>query len=240
MNLPDSQNYENGVQYFRDSHKMILEECAALEQLLADAESRGVFQSFATRLDWNEVLDFFQRAAPRHEREEEAILFPALAAHVPRVGFQQPNSTIRFLTEGHEVLERSMKVLVRDWEAFRNTPRDETAIATAHDIHAAEDAHFVATGREMVRLYREHIALEEARVYTVADKLLSGAEKLGLIDRIRESYADEAVTTSFMFDEPRFSNPDYNIAYAPTEAVADETLEPDEDDEDDYDDRMEL
>ena len=240
MNLPDPQKYQDGVQYFHDTHKIILHECAELEDLLADAESHGVFQSFATRPEWNDVFNFFQKAAPRHELEEEEFLFPAIAAHVPRVGFQQPDSTIRFLIEGHEALQRSMDVLVRDWEAFLNTPRDDEAIGAAHVTHSEVDARFVATGLELIRLYREHIATEETRVYSVADKLLSGVEKVALADKLRESYGVEEVTPLFNFDEPRFSDSAYNIVYSPTEAVGEETLEPEEEEEDEEDDRMEL
>jgi hemerythrin-like domain-containing protein len=236
MNLPDPQSYQDGVLYFHDTHKIILHECAELESLLADAESQGVFQSFATRPEWNDIFDFFQKAAPRHELEEDEFLFPAVAAHVPRVGFQQPGSTIRFLTEGHEVLQRNMEVLVHDWEAFRNILRDAASLGEAHATHSSEDARFIATGRELARLYREHISLEETQVYSIAGKLLSGVEKLELMDLIRESYADEVVTSGFVFDEPHFSDPAYNIVPSSTEAVSEDTFEPEEEmDEDDGD-----
>ncbi len=235
MNLPDPQSYQDGIQYFHDTHKIILHECAELEELLSDAESQGVFQSFASRPEWNEVFDFFQKAAPRHEREEMALLFPAVATHVPHVGFQQPGSTIRFLTEGHEVLQRNMQTLVQDWEAFRNVTRDAASLGAAHATHTSEDARFIATGRELVRLYREHITLEESRVYTVAEKLMSGEEKLELIDQLREAYADEVVTSGFLFDEPRFSDPAYNVIHTPTEAIGEDSYGPEEE-EDDEDD----
>jgi hemerythrin-like domain-containing protein len=238
MNLPDPQTYRDGIQYFHDVHKVILHECSELEALLVDAESQGVFQSFATRPDWNEIFYFFQKIAPRHEREEEAFLFPALAAHVPRVGFQQPGSTIRFLTEGHEVLQRNMYALVHDWEAFRNISREATSLGDAHATHTSEDARFVATGHELVRVYREHISMEETRVYAVAEKLLSGTEKMELMDQIRDSYADEVVTSGFVFDEPRFSDPAYNMTNSPTEAIGEDSFEleegEDDDDENDF------
>ena len=236
MNLPDPKSYQDGIQYFHDTHKIILQQCAVLEELLSDAESQGVFQSFATRPEWNDIFDFFQKAAPRHEREEQAFLFPAIAAHVPHVGFQQPNSTIRFLTEGHEILQRNMLALVRDWEAFRNITRDAASLGAAHATHTSEDARFIATGRELVRLYRDHIAMEETRVYAVAEKLMTGEEKLELIDQLREAYADEVVTSGFLFDEPRFSDPAYNVISSSTEAVGEDSFEPEEDDEDDQED----
>ena len=104
-----------------------------------------------------------------------------------------------------------------------------------HAAHEAEDVRFIATGRELVRLYREHIALEEARVYSVADKVLSGEEKLEMMDRIREAYGNEGITGIFTFDEPRFSNPAYDIQYSPTEAISGETIEPEEGEDDEAD-----
>lgn len=239
MNLPDPKNYQDGVLYFHDTHKLVLHECSELEGLLADAESRGVFQSFGFRPEWEEVLNFFRKAAPHHEREEETLLFPMVAVHVPRVGFQQPNSTFRFLVDGHDALERSMKVLEHDWEVFCNKPRTANELDAAHDMHSEEDARFVSTGRELVALYREHIALEETRVYAIAEKLLSGAEKLQLMDLIRASNGDDAITTILNYEEPQFSDSTYNIIYSPTEAVAEEDSGLYEE-EDDEDDQMEL
>lgn len=235
MNLPDPQQYQDGVLFLRDTHNIILYECAELEQLLADAQTRGVFQSFATRPEWNEVFGFFEKSAPRHERDEDEFLFPMLAAHVPRMGFQQPDLTIRFLIEGHQNLIRQMTPLVHDWEAFRTVHRDAEMLGGAHAAHAEEDARFVATGKEMIRLYREHIAIEETRVYSAADRLLSGEEKLEMMNRIREAYGNEGITGIFTFDEPRFSDPAYDIQYAPTEAISEETIEPEEGEDDEAD-----
>ena len=50
MTLPNPNDYSDGVAFFRDMHKLVLRSCADLDTLLADAEARGVFKSFATML----------------------------------------------------------------------------------------------------------------------------------------------------------------------------------------------
>jgi len=234
VNLPDPKDYTDGVKFFRDTHVVVLHNCAELSRMLDDAEAHGVFQSFASHPEWESLFHFFTVDAPRHERDEDEILFPAVAARVPHVGFQQPDSPIRFLIEGHEVLARKTTALVHDWTVFRSTPHDAASLGAAHATHTKEDTNFIATGRELVRLYREHVQLEEERVYSVADKVLSGEEKLALADRLRDVYDNEAITSLINFDEPQFSDPHYNAQFIPTEAVGEENL-PDEED-DDYED----
>jgi hemerythrin-like domain-containing protein len=238
MISPEPNDYIDCVKFLRDMHKVILHHCALLETLLNDAEKEGVFASFATKPEWNSIFVFFQNDAPRHERDEERFFFPALAMRVSRVGFQQPNAPIRFLIEGHNVMQREMEGLVRDWKSFREQKRDSEEIASSHERHLAEDAAFIALGRVLVRLYREHIAREEERVYSVADKVLSGQERLMVMEEIRAAYGEEAVTEIPQFGEPRFSNSDYNVVYAPTEVIGEETMrtdeEEDEDNEDDF------
>ena len=225
MNIPDPATYQDGVAYFRDMHKLILHNCHELEELLNDAAREGVFQSFAAKPAWDELLAFFVHTAPFHERDEEMFLFPAIAAKVPRVGFQQPNAPIRFLIEGHQVLQNKTEAVVKDWYAFRNTPPGPATLAESHEKHAAEDAAFIANGRELVRLYREHISIEEERVYSIADKVLDNLERQQLIQRLREAYDNEAITRPMPFDEPQYSNPGYNIRYVNTDARGSNTLD---------------
>ncbi len=234
MTLPDPAQYLDGVQFFRDMHKVVLHNCALLETLLSDAEANGVFASFAAKPEWNSVFEFFLKAAPHHERDEERFLFPIITAKLPRMGFQQPDAPIRFLVEGHDVLQHETRQLVTAWDAFRNKKRDPATLKQAHAIHAAEDAAFIALGRELVSLYRDHIATEEAKVYSVADKVLTGTERLALIEALQGEYDNEAMTAIAEFDTPQYSDPSYNVKYHPTDAVAEAEFE--EDDEEDSDD----
>ena len=233
VNLPDPKDYTDGVLFFHDVHKIVLHNCAELNNLLDDANAHGVFQSFASHPEWESLFHFFTVDAVRHERDETDFLFPALQARVPHMGFQQPDSPIRFLIEGHDILSKKMETLVHDWEAFRSKSLDETALASAHAVHAAEDAAFIANGHELVKLYREHVKLEEERVYSVADKVLSGSEKLELADRLRDVYDNEAITSFFNFDEPQFTDTHYNAQFIPTEAIGEENLPEEEEEEGD-------
>jgi hypothetical protein len=231
VTLPDPAKYLDGVQFFRDTHKLVLRACADLEDLLKDAETRGVFASFAARPEWNSVFEFFLKIAPQHERDEERFLFPVVAAKLPRIGFQQPDAPIRFLIEGHDVMQRETIQLVDAWKTFRSKDRDPATLASSHEDHAAEDAGFIALGHELASLYRDHIATEEARIYSVADKVLTGTERLALIERLQSEYDNEAMTTIAEFEPPQYSNPAYNVSYLPTEAVADAEFEEEEDED---------
>jgi hemerythrin-like domain-containing protein len=230
--IPDLSKYQDGIQFFRDTHKLVLRTCAELEQLLNDAESRGVFASFAAKEEWNAVFEFFLKAAPQHERDEERFLFPMITAKLPRMGFQQPDAPIRFLVEGHQVLQRNMEALVRDWEDFRKKPRDDASLERSHEQHAKADAAFIASGRELVSMYRDHVAVEEERVYSVADKVLTGTDRLALLSSLRDAYDDEAITSSMEYEPPQYTDPKYQIHYHSTDAVADAEFEEDEEEED--------
>ena len=235
MTLPDPSDYTDGMQFFRDTHKLVLRMCADLEPLLIDAEQNGVFPSFAAKPEWNDIFEFFLKAAPQHERDEEQFLFPLVIRKVPRVGFQQPEAPIHFLVEGHDVLQQEIVRLVKDWDAFRKKERDPKTLADHRSEHAAEDAAFIALGRELVSLYRDHVAVEEERVYSVADKVLTGTERLALIDAVREADGSEGTMPIMSFEPPQFSDPDYNIIPEhpenSTEAISGASFEPDEDEE---------
>ncbi len=223
MNLPEPSNYTDGVQYFRDSHKVVLHFCAELELLLTDAKTSGVFASFAAKPEWNSVFEFFLKEAPLHERDEEKFLFPMIAAKVPRVGFQQPGATIRFLIEGHEVLQKAMIKLVRDWDEFRKKQRDPSDVVESHAAHEIEDAEFIADGTELARLYREHAATEETQVYSVGDKVLTGRDKLQIADALRAVYDNQAMTPMPQFGEAHFTNANYTIQYSAATPPAEES-----------------
>src|ERR1017187_1396504 len=124
MISPDPQHYTDCLKFLRDMHKVILHNCGELETLLADAEKEGVFASFAKKPEWNSIFVLFQNDAPLHERDEELFFFPALATKVPRVGFQQPKAPIRFLIEGHAIMQRQMDALEHDWKIFREQKRE--------------------------------------------------------------------------------------------------------------------
>lgn len=237
MTLPDPKNYSDAVAFFHDMHKIVLHSAAELERMLKDAEQNGVFKSFSSHNEWQELFYFFTEVAPQHERDEERILFPSLIAKIPRIGFQPPTAPIRFLIEGHEVLQAKTIRLLEDWQAFRNTNRPESNLAEAHAKHEAEDKAFIAAGYELAALYREHVKLEEERVYSVAEKLLSGSEKLELMEQLRQEHDEETTTTLLEFDTPQYSDPNLRRGYQVTDAQTHGAIEADFEDDDEEESR---
>ena len=229
MTLPEPSQYTDGVLFFHDMHKVVLHECAELEALLSDAEKNGVFASFSAKPEWKDVFAFFQKAAPIHERDEERFLFPLVIQRVPRMGFQQPDAPIHFLLEGHDIMQKGLEKLVMAWDAFLK--KREEGKTSDPQKHAAEDAAFIAQGRELASLYRDHVAVEEQRVYSVAEKVLTGSDKLALRDALVDAHDNEAIMPVMQFETPVFTNSQYNITYDPTEAVSDAEFETEEDED---------
>ena len=213
MNLPDPAKYDDPIKFLRATHGIVLKNSDELDRLATDAEQNGVFKSFATHPEWNDLLLFYSKAAPQHEKAEEAYLFPALERKLPRMGFQNADSPIRFLIEGHDVMTNRMIPLVKAWTQFKRKDRDGASLAESAQRHTAEDAEFVAVAHELAAMYRDHVKTEEEKIYSLADKLLGDAEREEILDGIRSDYDNQAVSSAVYFDRPQFSNPQYNIVY---------------------------
>jgi hemerythrin-like domain-containing protein len=215
MKLPDPAQYDDPIKFLRAIHGIVLKNSDELERLAADAEQQGVFKSFAAHPEWNELLTFYTKAAPQHEKSEEEFLFPVLTRKLPRMGFQNADSPIRFLVDGHDVLQARMMPLVKAWEQFKRKERDPSSLEASAERHAEDDAQFVAVARELAKLYRDHITTEEEKVYSVADKMLGDSEREEILDGLRQEYDNEANTGGIQFDPPQFSNPVYTMRYRP-------------------------
>jgi hemerythrin-like domain-containing protein len=215
MKLPDPSQYDDPIKFLRAIHGLVLQNSLELERLAADAEQRGVFASFASHPEWDDLLNFYTKAAPQHEKSEEEYLFPVLVRKLPRMGFQYEDSPIRFLVDGHDVLQARMIPLVSAWTQFKRKDRDAASLAASAGRHSDEDKQFVAVARELASLYRDHIKMEEDRVYTVADKMLGSDERVEIMAGLRSEYDNEAVTGSVYFDPPQFSNPQFDFVYRP-------------------------
>lgn len=213
MKLPDPANYDDPIKFLRAIHAIVLKNSEELERLALDAEQEGVFKSFASHPEWNDLLLFYLKAAPQHEKSEEEWLFPVLTRKMPRLGFQNADSPIRFLVDGHDVLQARMMPLIKAWEQFKRKDRDESSLGASAERHAAEDAEFVAIARELAKLYRDHVDTEEQRVYSVADKMLGDADREEILEGLRSEYDNEANTGGIQFDPPQFSNPAYTMTY---------------------------
>lgn len=214
MTLPDPANFTDPIAFLRAIHAVVLRNSMELERLATDAATEGVFKSFAMHPEWEELLNFYTKAAPQHEKSEEDYLFPALVRRLPRIGFQQPDSPIRFLVEGHEVMQGRMESLVKAWRQFKRKDRDSASLDASAHRHSADDADFVSIAKELASLYRDHVKTEEEKVYSVADGMFDAEERAEMLDGIRSMYDNEATTGGgIQWDAPQFSDPKYSFVY---------------------------
>ncbi|HET9136022.1 MAG TPA: hypothetical protein VFO76_05240, partial [Candidatus Kapabacteria bacterium] len=90
IQLPNPEEYDDPIRYFRDSHKIIVGVVDRFEKLILQAKAQGVAASFVASKEWEELLSFFVAVAPMHEMQEERTLFPVILEKVHSVGFQSP------------------------------------------------------------------------------------------------------------------------------------------------------
>lgn len=199
--LPPLEDYQDPVQYLRATHGVILKQVRELEKLLDRAEANGVSESFHNEPAWKDVFHFFARSAPQHEQDEEEALFPIVRERVPKIGFQLPNAPIHFLTQGHETLQGRVEELVNTWRKFKE--------GTEIDLKS-----FIAVARELVRLYQEHIKLEEETVYKIANDVLTPYERVEILRLIRENHSHRLNMQAPTFSPPSVSG-SYNITMTP-------------------------
>lgn len=224
IRLPDPQQYDDPIRYFRDCHGVVGSVVDRFEKLLASARENGVAKSFASNPSWEELLQFFVHAAPIHERDEERALFPIVLEKVPHLGFQSKGSPSRFIHDEHEAMQQRSKALLSLWKAYLAqkslTPEDE--------------AKFLETAQELIALYREHIARENTIIYTTAnDNLLSPVERIAIVLLVREQHSEKSVMPVLGFQD----NPYEEVSEtADTEAISEDQLDSSIEEEDDGDD----
>jgi hemerythrin-like domain-containing protein len=194
--LPDPNEFDDPIQFLRAAHVVITREVGLLDKLLADVQSQGLAESFRVKSEWLEIFHFFTNSVGQHEQDEEESLFPYLRDRVPNLGFQLPDAPIHFLTEGHELLRKRVEDLVMVWKNFQNGK-------------AIEAADFIASGKEVISLYKDHIATEEQAVYQPANEVLSPMERIAIMDTIRHNHSKSRYTAAPHFEPPSISG-NYN------------------------------
>ncbi len=200
IHLPDPTKYDDPIRYFRDSHKVISTEIGRLETMISEAERIGVNEYFRTRGDIaKEMVYFLTHIAPRHEMDEEKNLFPVLRDKIDPIGFQLPNTTPAFLIKEHEQLNYRARIINKAWEDFM-----KSGSVSVESEHLA-----IATAKELVSLYKTHMAEENKLIYTIAnDELLSPSERIEIMKGIQEGHSPQIVTPMLQFDVPAYSTPE--------------------------------
>jgi iron-sulfur cluster repair protein YtfE (RIC family) len=134
------------------SHRRLEERVADLLKA-AGAIARG--RGRATHLDTiAEVLDYFDRAAVRHEADEEESVFP-------RLDKRKSARLVTTLTKEHKMHRKLIKKLRTVFSNFTSEPT------------ATEGAALLRMATELDAAYRGHIDLEEAELMPVMRDQLS-------------------------------------------------------------------
>jgi hemerythrin-like domain-containing protein len=191
--LPEPQAYNDPIRYFRDSHGVINEALQVFERLLGEVTAIGLEKSLAQSAEpWADVLQFFKRSGPRHEREEEETLFPVMSAKLPSIGFRSANDPAKFLSSEHFEMRRLTRTLTDIWNQFK----------VSSTINVEQIADFQRAGTELLAVYRQHIAKENEIIYKLAnEELLSPDEREFIMNGIVNLNSPQSTTAMFNYDQ---------------------------------------
>jgi hemerythrin-like domain-containing protein len=146
----------------------------------------GVLEACARRLqDGGEVptsmladvVDFFELFADRHHRTEETVLFPIVARH----GLGTDKSVVNALLTQHD----AGRAYTRKMRA------DIVSIEHGFKTGATEFAHHA---RAYAELIAEHIRIEDAYFYGLADQLLTSAERAAVPAAFAAAHGSRSMT----------------------------------------------
>jgi hemerythrin-like domain-containing protein len=159
-----SPDFSNPIELLIDCHRRIERFLAVLVKVAAQA-SGGPITDAQSR-EWEQALDYFRNAAPRHTADEEESLFPRLrAVHQPDVEdalteMKELEADHEQAAEWHELVDQ----LGRKWLS-------EGALASSD----ADRLNWALAN--LSQLYSRHIALEDNRLFPVAAATLARDDK---------------------------------------------------------------
>ena len=204
ITLPSPEKYEDPIRYLRDCHALILQLLLSLENLATNVKPGELVASLSAQHDWQEILEFFEVSGPEHEKDEEEAVFNPLERMLPHMGFQSATTPIRFLIEGHEALITKTSETVETWRAILIGPKE--------NIEPQEQS-FLSAIKEMVALYREHIAAEEPKTYVVADAKFSPRQKIEAMQTIQFQHKKRLSMPMMGFDRSNMTPVIGNLEY---------------------------
>jgi hemerythrin-like domain-containing protein len=216
--LPDPEKYQDPIRYFRDSHGVINEALVAFEQLLKEVAAGGLEKSFTQKEDlWSDVLQFFRRSGPRHEREEEETLFPVMSDKLPSIGFRSANDPSKFLSSEHFEMRRLTRNLTDIWNQFK----------TSNAANLEQAANFQRIGAELLSVYKQHIAKENEIIYKLAnEELLSPDEREEVMKGIVALNSPQSSTAILDYDQSDYSDvTKSDIGTSITDAVSEDEVD---------------
>jgi hemerythrin-like domain-containing protein len=159
-----SPDFSNPIELLIDCHRRIERFLAVLVKVAAEA--KGGPMTKQQNREWEQALDYFRNAAPRHTADEEESLFPRLR-RLPEPEVEHALAEMRELEADHEQADEWHQIvdhLGRKWLS-------ETVLAS-HDSERLNQAM-----AHLSQLYLRHIALEDTSLFPVAAAVLAGIEK---------------------------------------------------------------
>lgn len=157
---------------FRSDHVQVLERIDALERAIGKGPRRAPDER--SMREWVTLLE---AQFATHMRDEEEILYPALAESVPETA-----AGLAGLGAEHRELRQMLASLRATLDRDPGPARDEQIVVQLGDF---------------IDLLRIHVRKEEASIFTIAARVLDSAEILALSRRLAERQAARADSPSW-------------------------------------------
>jgi hemerythrin-like domain-containing protein len=158
-----SPDFSNPIELLIDCHRRIEHFLAVLLKVAADANGGPMTQQQSG--EWEQALDYFRNAAPRHTADEEESLFPRLQ-RLSQPEVEHALAEMRELEADHEQAD--------EWHALvDNLGRKWLSDAV---LAARDSERLNHTLANLSQLYSRHIALEDNSLFPVAAAVLAGTE----------------------------------------------------------------
>jgi hemerythrin-like domain-containing protein len=162
-----SPDFSNPIELLIDCHRRIERFLAVLMKVAAQVK-RGMMTKQQSR-EWEQALDYFRNAAPRHTADEEESLFPRLRRmNQPEIEsalaeMQKLEADHEQAAEWHEIVDQ----LGRKWLS--------EAMLVPDDAERLNQAL-----ANLSQLYSRHIAVEDESLFPVATAVLASTEKANI------------------------------------------------------------
>jgi hemerythrin-like domain-containing protein len=159
-----SADFSNPIKLLIDCHRRIERFLAVLVKVAAEAKGGSMTQQQSR--EWEQSLDYFRNAAPRHTADEEESLFPRLR-RVDRPEVERALAEMRELEADHKQADEWHELVDQLGRAWLSE-----GVLPSHDLERLTQALV-----SLSQLYSRHIALEDNSLFPVAAASLAGTEK---------------------------------------------------------------
>lgn len=167
-------DFTQPIELLMDCHRRIERFLLVLEKIGHVGELNASHQA-ALRTS----LDYFKLAGPRHNQDEEASLFPALAASGDPAA-AQAIAPMRQLADEHAAAEKFHRQIDELAEAWLKTGK----------ISEADRRQYQLAVETLISIYTPHIAVEEKDIFPLAAKLLDSRTLLNIGEQMRSRRTD--------------------------------------------------